>query len=261
MNSLTHITSHSIQMDILSILAGFFAMVLLVILTTSKTRDIWDPPKSSKGTPRYSNRSRIFPITTRSGRPMIMRGESVGMYVTEEIHDMKDFLKRLSGTVRTSKQRVKISKARGRLIAWSYKPFRDGNWWEMVRSGLRDPKWPCMFGSPSMIPNPAGHHPESPLTLVTSEEDILRCVGGEVTIRVFHPNQPTFPKFKASEHGDMVCRKTIQKVKGEEFTLQGGDVLVIPRGWAYRVRLNSECVALFRVPVHGIISSIRWFIG
>lgn len=248
-------------MDIISIVVGCIFVILFVFVVIAKTRDLWDPPKSSKGTPRYSKRTRTFPITTRSGRPMIMRGESVGIYVSEEINDMRDFLKRIGGTVRTDKKRLPISKARGRLVTWSYKPFREGNWWEMVRSGLRDPTWPYMFGTPSMIPNPAGHHPESPFTLVTSEEDILRCVGGEATIRVFHPNQPTFPKFKSTEHGDMVCKKTVQKVKGEEFTLHGGDVLVIPRGWAYRVRLSQECVSLFRIPVHGMITNIRWLVG
>lgn len=248
-------------MDIQSMGAVVVIVFLCIFIGVVKTRDIWDPPKNNKGTPRYSKRTRTFPITTRSGRPMILKGESVGIYVDEEVNDMREFLKRVGGTVRTEKKRVPIAKSRDRLMSWSYKPFRDGNWWDMVRSGLRDPVWPCMFGSPSMVPNPAGHHPESPLTLVTSEEDIIRCVGGEATVRVFHPNQPTFPKFKSTEHGDMVCKKTIQKVKGEEFTLFGGDVLVIPRGWAYRVRLSSECVSLFRIPVHGLITSTRWVIG
>ena len=174
---------------------------------------------------------------------------------------MQDFLKRIGGTVRTEKKRVPIANARGRLITWSYKPFRDGNWWDTVCSGLREPGWPYYFGTPSIVPNPSRHHPESPLTLVSSEEEIIRCMGGDATVRVFHPNQPTFPKFRSTEHGDMVCRRTVQKVKGEEFTLNGGDVLVIPRGWAYRVRLSEDCVSLFRIPVHGVISTIRWFVG
>lgn len=231
---------------LMSLITGFFVVAV--------TRDTWDPPKVGKGTPRYSKKDRRPPITPRTGRPMVLRGESVGVYVEEEVKDFQDFLKRVGGNVRTERKRLPIGNTRGRMLTWSYKPFREGNWWEMVRSGIREPDWYCFFGRPCMIPNPASHQPESPLTLVSSEEDILRGVGGDVTVRVFHPNQPTFPKFKTDEHGDKTCKRTTQKVKGEEFVLSAGDVLVIPRGWAYRARLNRECVALFRLPVHSSLT-------
>ena len=55
----------------------------------------------------------------------------------------------------------------------------------------------------------------------------------------------------------MICRKTVQKIKSEECVLSGGDVGMIPRGWAYRARLSGDCVALFRIPIHGIYSYIK----
>jgi hypothetical protein len=244
-------------MDTLNLIAAFLGVFIIIFLMVAVTRDKWDPPKIGKGTPRYSKKDRQPPITTKIGRPMVLRGESVGVYVKEEIKDFKQFLKRIGGSVSTEKRQIPISKTKGRLIKWSYKPFREGNWWDMVHSGIRNPEWPCFFGTPSLVPNPSGYQPESPLTLVKSEEDVIRCVGGEATIRVFHPNQPTFPKFKKDEHQDMICRKTVQKIKGEEFVLSGGDVVMIPRGWAYRARLSGDCVALFRIPIHGIYSYIK----
>jgi len=244
-------------MDASTIVGGVILLLLILLIIIIKNRNVWSPVKNVKLTPRISKSGKCYPATPKMGRPIVIPGDIIGKYVSEEVNDFYEFLCNVRGSIKTEEKRIPVNKSSGRLLSWSYRPFREGNWLDMVCYGLKQPDFPYFFGSPSLIPNPSGNEPESPLTLVTSEEDILRCVGGSIIVRLFHPNQPTFPKFLKDEHGDFICKKTRQKIKGEEFIIEAGDLLIIPRGWGYRVRLDTECISLFRIPVHGLLSSIQ----
>jgi len=232
-----------------------FLVVAYVII---ETRDTWNPPIRSKGTPKYL-KTRNRPPVCLKGRPAVLQDEMTQNMVHDEIEEFHEFLRRTGGYVNTKNGKVPINKAEGRLLTWSYRPFREGEWWSFVSSGIRPPESPYYFGQPSLIPNPRGNTVESPLTLVTGEEDVLRCIRGSMTVRIFPKDQPTFPKFQITEHGDYVCDSTRHKLRGEEFIVEDGTVLFIPRGWAYRIRLDSSCIALVRIPVLGILSGAkRW---
>ena len=92
------------------------------------------------------------------------------------------------------------------------------------------------------------------MTLVTSEEDIIRFIGGGGIIRIFSSSQPTFPKFTQTEHGDMVSNQVRHMVKGEEIEVPANTIISVPRGWAYRIKLDDDCIAVLRIPVLTLLS-------
>ena len=260
MNSMEDITMdvENIFDDILTIqnIITLIIILCVVIYISVEYRDLWNPPMNSKGTPKYVKMRNRIPTCSR-GRPVIVKDEMIKSGLSYEIDEFHYFLKRLRGYVQNNDGRVDITRANGRLLTWSYRPFREGEWWEYISSGLRTPNLPYHYGEPSIVPNPNLNTIESPLTLVSSEEDILRCLKGPMTVRIFPRHQPTFPKFKLTEHGDYVCDSTMHRLKGEEFTVEEGTLLCIPRGWAYRIRLDKSCIGVIRIPVYGLVSGIK----
>jgi hypothetical protein len=181
--------------------------------------------------------------------------ENGGGHVKEEIKEFRSFLKHVGGSVLTRQGKMPITSIDGRLVSWSYRPFREGYWEDFVISGIRRPEFPFWFGEYSLIPNPqAASSVQSPMTLVTSEEDIIRFIGGGGVIRIFSSAQPTFPKFTQTEHGDMVSNQVRHMVKGEEIEVPANTILSVPRGWAYRIKLDDDCIAVLRIPVLTLLS-------
>jgi hypothetical protein len=227
-----------------------FIILLFIILADS--RDKWNPPIRGKSNPRTINTKKSPPYSDR-GRPMII--DNGGGHVNEEIKEFRSFLKHVGGSILTRQGKVPITSADGRLVSWSYRPFREGYWEDFVVSGIRRPEFPFWFGEYSLIPNPLGMESvQSPMTLVTSEEDIIRFIGGGGVIRIFSSSQPTFPIFTNTEHGDKVSNQVKHVVKGEEIDIPPNTILSIPRGWAYRIKLDEDCIAVLRIPVITILS-------
>jgi hypothetical protein len=227
--------------------------VLLALLITIDYRDTWNPPIKGRGTPKILNHRKSAPYSTQ-GRPTILNPKWAPPHVEEEVEEFNDFINDIRGSANTTTGKVPIRHCKGVLTSWSYKPFREGHWRDFVTSGLTDPKFLHWFGRESMIPNPNNNMIESPLTLVNSEEDILRILGGSVKVRIFTSYQPTFPKFTIDEHGDSLVGPFNHKIKGEEFMATDGMILAIPRGWAYRLQLDENCKGVIRIPVHNPLS-------
>lgn len=216
-------------------------------------RDQWNPPPKAPGNPKILNHKKEAPYNIY-GRPTILNPKWATPHVEEEIIEFHDFLKDIRGSVMNQSGKVPIRRCFGRLTNWSYKPFREGYWKDFITSGITDPKLFYWYGTESLIPNPRKNIVESPLTLVCSEEDIIRFIGGSAKVRIFSPHQPTFPKFNRDEHGDHIIDDFNHKIKGEEFIATDGMILSIPRGWAYRIQLDPDCIAIVRIPVYNIIS-------
>jgi hypothetical protein len=229
-------------------------ILFFIIMLMIDNRNSWNPPIRGIGTPKIVKDKTSGPFALQ-GRPVVIHKRSVHSHVDEEIEDFHDFLKNANGSVIVRKGKIPIARTEGRLLAWSYRPFREGFWNDFIISGLRDPAKPYWFGVPSLIPNPRNHIVESPMTLVSAEEEILRFIGGGATIRIFSSAQPTFPKFTPTEHGDVLTDTIHHKIKGEELKVSDGMVIAIPRGWAYRIHLDPECIAVLRIPV---LSPISW---
>lgn len=216
-------------------------------------RDYWNPPIKAPATPKLLNQRKSAPYTIY-GRPVILNPKWATPHVMEEVDEFHDFLKDIRGSIRTRTGKIPIRHCSGKLLSWSYKPFREGYWKDFVTSGFTDPKTFYWYGNDSLLPNPSGNIVESPLTLVTSEEDILRFIGGSAKVRIFSSYQPTFPTFTVDEHSDSITDKINHKIKGEEFIATDGMILVIPRGWAYRIQLDESCIAVVRTPIHNVLS-------
>jgi hypothetical protein len=230
---------------------GLVFFVLLFIILAD-TRSTWNPPVRGKSNPRTINTKKSPPYTDR-GRPVII--ENGGGHVKEEMKEFRSFLKHVGGSVLTRQGKMPIVSIDGRLVSWSYRPFREGYWEDFVISGIRRPEFPFWFGEYSLIPNPQGADlVQSPMTLVTSEEDIIRFIGGGGVIRIFSSSQPTFPKFTQTEHGDMVSNQVRHMVKGEEIEVPANTIISVPRGWAYRIKLDDDCIAVLRIPVLTFLS-------
>lgn len=228
-------------------------VVVIIIIGLVENRNSWNPPIKGIASPKMLKDKRTPPYVTR-GRPVILNPKWAIPHVYEEVEEFHDFLKDVRGSIKVRKGKIPISNTSGKMLTWSYKPFREGYWNDFTTSGFSNPTRPYWFGSPSVVPNPKDNIVESPLTLVTSEEDILRFIGGEARVRIFSSSQPTFPKFHPTEHGDMVTDKFHHKIRGEEFTCTDGMILVIPRGWAYRVQLYPKCISVIRIPVLNFVS-------
>jgi len=229
-------------------------VVIIFLIGFVENRNNWNPPIKGIATPKMLKDKRASPYATR-GRPVILNPKWAIPHMYEEVDEFHDFLKDVRGSIRVRKGKMSISNASGKMLTWSYKPFREGYWNDFTTSGISIPTRPNWFGQSSIIPNPKDNVVESPLTLVTNEEDILRFIGGEARIRIFSSSQPTFPTFHSTEHGDMVTDKFHHKIRGEEFTCTDGMILVIPRGWAYRVQLYPKCISVIRIPV---LNPISW---
>jgi hypothetical protein len=238
-------------MEYALLISAFVILVMIMILVNH--RDQWNPPTKAPATPKVLNQKRSAPYNIY-GRPTILNPKWATPHVEEEIEEFTDFLKDIRGTVMNKSGKIPIRYCSGKLMSWSYKPFREGYWKDFITSGLTDPKTFYWFGTESMIPNPRKNIVESPLTLVRSEEDILRFIGGSAKVRIFSSNQPTFPKFNTDEHGDSIIDHFNHRIKGEEFVATDGMILSIPRGWAYRIQLDNQCTAVIRLPVYNVLS-------
>lgn len=227
--------------------------IIVICLIMIDYRDQWNPPPKAPGTPKLLNNNKPAPYNIY-GRPTILNPKWATPHVEEEIEEFHDFLKDIRGSVMNKSGKVPIRYCSGKLMSWSYKPFREGYWEDFITSGITDPKMFYWFGTSSIIPNPRKNIVESPLTLVGAEEDIIRFIGGSAKVRIFSPHQPTFPKFNIDEHGDSIIDHFNHKIKGEEFIATDGMILSIPRGWAYRIQLEPACIATIRIPVYNIIS-------
>lgn len=230
--------------------------VIMIIFIIIDNRDYWNPPQKAPATPKILNHKRNAPYNIY-GRPTILNPKWANPHVDEEIEEFREFLRDVKGTTMVRQGKIPIRNCSGKLLSWSYKPFREGYWKDFVTSGLSEPKNLHWFGSESMIPNPRGKIVESPLTLVSGEEDILRFIGGSAKVRLFSSNQPTFPKFNVNLHGDLLTDQFHHKIRGEEFTATDGMILVIPRGWAYRIQVDNDCLGVLRIPVYNILSMMN----
>lgn len=230
------------------------AVVIIIIVVVIDNRDNWNPPLKAPPTPKILKNKKNAPYNIY-GRPTILNPKWATPHVYEEIEEFHDFLKGVRGSILLRKGKVPISRCSGQLLNWSYRPFREGYWKDFVTSGLTEPKSLHWYGTESMIPNPRRNIVESPLTLVTGEEDIIRILGGTAKIRLFSSSQPTFPSFDTDEHGDLVTDKFHHKIKGEEFIATDGMILAIPRGWAYRIQVDNHCIGVIRIPV---LNPLSW---
>lgn len=240
-------------MDLTIVLAAIAVLIALIVIFDN--RDQWNPPPKAPSTPKVVNQKRNAPYNSH-GRPTVLDPRWATPHVEEEIDEFHDFLKGVRGNVLVRTGKIPITECEGKLLSWSYRPFREGFWKDFVTGGMTDPKTLHWFGTESMVPNPAGNIVESPLTLVTSEEDVLRILGGNANIRIFSSYQPTFPDFNTNEHSDFVTDKLHHKLKGDEFVATDGMIVVIPRGWAYKVQLTKECIGVIRIPVMNPLSWI-----
>lgn len=236
-------------------IAIVICIILVILMITIDNRDYWNPPIKAPGTPKILNHKKSAPYNIY-GRPTVLNPKWASPHVDEEVEEFHDFIKDIRGSVNTKNGQTPIRYCSGVLTNWSYKPFREGYWTDFVTSGFTDPKLLHWFGTESMIPNPRHNIVESPLTLVSSEEDILRFIGGNAKVRIFSSHQPTFPKFTTDEHGDSISTSFKHRVKGEEFIATDGMILAIPRGWAYRVQLDEQCICVIRIPVYNTMSWI-----
>lgn len=235
-----------------TITIGVF-VVIVIFLIMIDYRAKWNPPPKAPGTPKILNNKKDPPYNIY-GRPTILNPKWATPHVEEEITEFHEFLKDIRGCVMNKSGKVPIRHCSGKLTSWSYKPFREGYWKDFITSGMTEPKLFHWFGTESMVPNPRNNIVESPLTLVCAEEDIIRFIGGSAKVRIFTPHQPTFPKFDIDEHGDSIIDHFNHRIKGEEFIASDGMILSIPRGWAYRIQLESSCIAVVRIPVYNMIS-------
>ena len=238
-------------MEYTVIISIFTTIVIYLIMVDF--RDQWNPPSKAPSTPKILNHKKAAPYNIY-GRPTILNPKWATPHVEEEITEFHDFLKDIRGCVMNKTGKVPIRHCSGKLTKWSYKPLREGYWKDFITSGMTDPKLFYWFGTESIVPNPRKNIVESPLTLVCAEEDIVRFIGGSAKVRIFSPHQPTFPKFNIDEHGDSIIDHFNHKIKGEEFIASDGMILSIPRGWAYRIQLDPNCIAVIRIPVYTIIS-------
>lgn len=228
-------------------------VVIVIFLIAVDNRNQWNPPPKAPATPKVLNHKKSAPYNIY-GRPTILNPKWATPHVDEEIEEFHEFLKDIRGSVMNKTGKIPIRYCSGKLSSWSYKPFREGYWKDFITSGLTDPKTFYWFGTESMVPNPRGKIVESPLTLVKAEEEILRFIGGSAKVRIFSSHQPTFPKFNIDEHGDSIIDHFNHKIRGEEFITTDGMILAIPRGWAYRIQLESDCKAVIRIPVYNLLS-------
>jgi hypothetical protein len=178
----------------------------------------------------------------------------------KDLDRFKEFLGEVSGSVQTKDGPVSIKDASGFLRQWSYKPFREGQWEEVLLRGLPNTMiWYSWRGSLSILPSLTGDTTTSPLTQVISEEEILIPLGGTMTVRIYPPKQPGIPKFTIDRHGDYTFCSKSYRLSGREIEIGDGYVLSIPRGWVYKATIDrsSSCFAIVRVPIWSPLSWMR----
>jgi hypothetical protein len=249
-----------LQMVLDIIVWGLVAVVVIVMIALQ--RDSFNPPDCSNDKPYELKKSRDLPWSHHRSRiyfyqlpvPTI---KSKSKDIKENHERFREFLREVSGSVQTKDGPVSIAEASGFLRSWSYKPFREGHWENILLQGIPKTLWYSWRGTMSVLPCLTEESTTSPLTEIIAEEELLIPIGGSVAVRLYPPGQPGIPKFTLDRHGDSTfCSKSYRLV-GREIEIGEHSVLSIPRGWVYKATIESPTFALVRVPVWSFLSWLR----
>lgn len=256
---------------------------VIVIVFISLQRDTFNPPdckddkpyelKIKRDLPWSHHKSRIYffnPTLDSTFESKDIKNKTKNEKKLQEIQTIenqkqrennlirfKEFLGEVSGSVQTISGIVSINEASGFLRQWSYKPFREGHWDDILLQGIPKTNWYSWRGNLSVLPCLTEESSTSPLTQIVAEEELLIPIGGSVTVRLYPPNQPGIPKFTIDRHGDYTFCSKSYRLTGREIEIGDQSVLSIPRGWVYKATIESPTFALIRIPIWSPLSWLR----